>query len=180
MTKNKYAILAISAIAAISVSMIMVASVSANINPPRSRASPEMIIELNENVFQVSDGGYVLKADQGDVIAVPFVLMSLTDRVLEPEFKVTYGPGNVPPVLPPGVHAVFDPASLTLPAKLQLPASLILRVDNDAPDGKYPISVIAFAEGTDTANSFTLVVGRGSEYEIAPDGPIIPPKDRAP
>lgn len=140
----------------------------------------DMTIEMNPSAFTPSDLPVPLvKASKGQTIPIPMILKSETGRALQTSLRITFGALNEEPVLPPGVHASFTPTSVELPARGVSPANLVLRIDNDAPDGKYDISIIADAQDTNYATGFTLIVGQGAEYYIGPNGPIIPPQVRA-
>lgn len=182
--QQKLAVLAVAAAVAITSLVIISQSnvVIANpVGPPDTLKVVDMTIDIDKSVFTPSELPVpLLKPNKGQTIPIPMVLKSETDRVLPSSFKITFGPLNTAPILPPGVHASFTPATLDLPARDMFPTNLLLQIDNDAPDGKYDISIIADAKDTSYATGFTLIVGKGSEYYIGPEGPIIPPQVRAP
>lgn len=156
----------IAAIVAVAITSLVIISQSNVVianpeGPPDTLKVVDMTIEIDKSVFTPSEFPVpLLKANKGQTIPIPMILKSETDRVLHSSFKVTFGALNTAPILPPGVHALFTPVAVDLPARGMAPTNLVLQIDNDAPDGKYDISIMADSKDTSYATGFTLIVGK--------------------
>lgn len=184
-TKRNLSVLVLIASIAISTALFY-NSTEATVIPPNFESTADGVVtrtvapylfELPEGSVDnvrystIRDGGLpeaVLQKSK--VVSLPLIIRPTMNEEVKVDFYTTFGEQIDLPKMPPGVHVVLEPSSVTLKPGKDSQINLLVRVDKDAPDGLYLQHIVGKWGGPNdfSGTAISLKVGNGSPQFLLP------------